>query len=65
MMRSHFAPVVMEKSQAAFYLSVSSRKFDDLIAQGRVTPYRLDGKRVFKRDDLDEIARELPEWKSA
>ncbi|KQY58905.1 hypothetical protein ASD11_04560 [Aeromicrobium sp. Root495] len=57
-----FAPAVMEKPMAAFYISVSTRKFEQMIAQGRITPYRLDGKKVYNRDELDELVAELPEW---
>ncbi|MFO6454479.1 MULTISPECIES: hypothetical protein [unclassified Aeromicrobium] len=52
----------MEKPAAAHYIAVSPRKFDQLIEQKRVTPYRLDGKRVFKREDLDALVADLPEW---
>lgn len=60
-----FAPVVMEKPMAAFYISVSARKFDQLVAEKRITAHRLDGKKVYKRDDLDAIADALPEWEVA
>lgn len=60
-----FAPVVMEKQMAAFYISVSPRKFDQLLAEKRITPHRLDGKKVYLRNDLDELAAELPEWEVA
>lgn len=60
-----FAPVVMEKSMAAFYISVSPRKFDQLVAEKRITPHRLDGKKVYKRDDLDGLVSDLPEWEVA
>lgn len=60
-----FAPAVMEKSMAAFYISVSPRKFDQLVAEQRITPHRLDGKKVYRRDDLDLIVADLPEWKAA
>jgi hypothetical protein len=60
-----FAPVVMEKSMAAFYISVSPRKFDQLLSEQRITPHRFDGKKVYKRDDLDALAAELPEWQVA
>ncbi|MFH7324803.1 hypothetical protein [Aeromicrobium sp. JJY06] len=57
-----FAPALMEKPTAAHYIAVSPRKFDQLIEQKRVTPYRLDGKRVFKREELDALVANLPEW---
>lgn len=60
-----FAPAVMEKQMAAFYISVSPRKFDQLLAEKRITPHRLDGKKVYKRDDLDALVSGLPEWEAA
>lgn len=57
-----FAPVIMEKQMAAYYISVSPRKFDQMLAEKRITPHRLDGKKVFKRDDLDALVNTLPEW---
>lgn len=47
---------------AAYYVSVSPRKFDQLITEKRITAYRLDGKKVFKRDELDMLVDRLPEW---
>lgn len=60
-----FAPAAMNADMAAFYINVSKRKFDQLLAENRVTPYRLDGKRVFKRDELDALIEALPEWQAA
>ncbi len=60
-----FAPAVMEKQMAAFYISVSTRKFEQLIAENRITPHRLDGKKVYRRDDLDALVADLPEWAGA
>lgn len=59
-----FAPAVMEKATAAYYISVSPRKFEQLLAEKRITPHRLDGKKVYKREDLDTLAASLPEWES-
>ena len=60
-----FVPVVMEKADAAFYISVKARKFDQLVSEGRITPHRFDGKKVYKRADLDALADSLPEWATA
>lgn len=48
---------------AAFYISVSPRKLQQMAAAGRVTRYRLDGKKVYKRDELDLLVSALPEWR--
>lgn len=58
-----FAPAVMEEPMAAFYISVSPRKLQQMAAAGRVTRYRLDGKKVYKRDELDLLVSALPEWR--
>lgn len=60
-----FAPAVMEKQMAAFYISVSTRKFEQLLSEQRITPHRLDGKKVYRRDDLDAFVADLPEWEAA
>ena len=60
-----FAPALMDKNTAAWYLNISLRKLDTLQAQGRITPLALDGKRQYNREELDAYARSLPEWKSA
>lgn len=62
MSQRHFAPALLEKSAAAFYISVKERKFDDFVSRGLLTPYRLDGKKVYRREDLDALADSLPEW---
>ena len=57
-----FAPALMDKHTAAWYIGISLRKLDQLQAENRITPKALDGKRLYSRDELDVYARSLPEW---
>lgn len=58
-----YLPRLLSREDAAAYLGgISVRKLDELQAQGRIIPKRLDGRRVYLRDDLDEFARALPDW---
>lgn len=66
-MSAHFTfpPALMDKVTAAYYINVSPRKFDELTGRGEITAHRLDGKKVYRRDDLDALAASLPEWVAA
>lgn len=59
-----FAPGLMTQDQAAFYLGCSTRKLNQLQAQSRIVPKKLDGKRGFARADLDAFIESLPDWGS-
>ncbi|MFJ4173428.1 helix-turn-helix domain-containing protein [Microbacterium sp. NPDC089696] len=60
-MRIEFAPALMTRELAAYYLSMSVRELDLLKNQGHLTAYG-EGKRIkFKRSDLDEYIEALPE----
>lgn len=59
-----FAPKLLDKNAAAYYLSTSTRKLDELQALGKVTPRALGNKRVYLRDELDDFASSLGEWKA-
>jgi excisionase family DNA binding protein len=51
----------MTRELAAYYLSVSMRELDELKARGELIAHG-DGKRVrFKKTELDEYIRRLPE----
>lgn len=57
-----YAPALMGEDAAAYYLDISTRKLNELQAQGRLIPKKLDGKRGFLRSDLDTFAESLPDW---
>lgn len=59
-----FTPGLMGEAAAAFYLNVSTSKLNELQAQGRLIPKKLDGKRGFARTDLDEFIASLPDWET-
>ena len=64
-LRIEFAPKLMSKSLAAFYLSMSERDLDRLRESGHITAVG-DSKRVkFLKEDLDAYAESLPERTSA
>ncbi len=61
--RLTYPPALLSREEAAAYLAgISTRKLDELQAQGRVIPKALDGRRGYLREDLDEFARSLPDW---
>jgi hypothetical protein len=61
--RLTFVPVLLCREDAAAYLGdISTRKLDELQAQGRLIPKKLDGRRVYLRADLDEFGESLPDW---
>lgn len=64
MTRVAFAPGLLQRDEAAFYLNLSTRKFNDLIQRGDVVAVRLDGKKLYRRVDLDELIDGLPEWEA-
>lgn len=57
-----FTPGLMGESAAAFYLDISTSKLNELQAQGRLIPKKLDGKRGFAKADLDQFIESLPDW---
>lgn len=57
-----FPPRLLTRENAAYYLGISVRKLDELQGQSRIVPKKLDGKRGYLREDLDEFARSLPDW---
>lgn len=60
--RLTYPPILLGRDEAAAYLAISPRKLDELQAQTRLIPKALDGRRGYLRDDLDEFARNLPDW---
>lgn len=60
--RLTYTPILLRDEDAAEYIGVSVTKLNRLQAQGRIIPKAIDGKRGFLRDDLDEFARNLPDW---
>lgn len=58
-----YPPYVMTQKEAAEYLRISSRSLTALQAQGEITPIKLlDSKKGFLREDLEQWARNRPEW---
>lgn len=57
-----FVRGLMSREEAAYYLRMSTRKFNDLIQRRDVVPIRLDGMKLYRRADLDEYIAGLPEW---
>lgn len=60
--RPAYAPILMGDEEAAFYLSISPRQLARFQAESLIIPRALGGKRGFLREDLDEFARNLPDW---
>ena len=57
-----FVRGLMARDEAAYYLRISTRKFNDLIQRRDVVPVRLDGSKLYRRVDLDDYIAGLPEW---
>jgi predicted DNA-binding transcriptional regulator AlpA len=54
-------PIGLSRLQAAEYIGVSSTKFDQLVADGRLPPpRRIDGRKVWFRPDVDLAFAALP-----
>ncbi len=64
-LRPTFTPALFSREEAAYYLRMSTRKFNDLIQTKRVIPHRMDGMKVYRKADLDELVESLPEWEDA
>ena len=59
--RIEFAPALMTRELAAYYLSMSLRDLDELRSQGHLIPAG-DSKRVkFTKAELDRYVATLPE----
>lgn len=65
MTRLGFTPGLLQRDEAAYYLNLSTRKFNDLIQRGDVVAVRLDGKKLYRTTDLDDLINRLPEWEAA
>ncbi len=53
---------LMSREEAAYYLRMSTRKFNELIQRRDVVAVRLDGMELYRRVDLDDYIAGLPEW---
>jgi|GEM_PF-1785542 len=59
--RLEFAPALMTREVAAFYISGSLRDIDELRGRGELIPVG-DTKRLkFRKSDLDRVIDRLPE----
>lgn len=56
---------LLNREEAAYYLRMSTRKFNDLIQRRDVVPVRLDGLKLYRRSDLDDYICALPEWRES
>ncbi|MDR6952335.1 putative DNA-binding transcriptional regulator AlpA [Ancylobacter sp. 3268] len=55
-------PRGVHREAAAAYIGVSPRKFDELVADGRMPPpKRIDARNVWDRRRLDEFFDKLPD----
>lgn len=51
----------LSRVQAAGYIGISARKFDEMVGDGRMPgPRRIDGRRLWDRRELDEAFEALP-----
>lgn len=52
----------LNREEAATYVGISARKFDALVADGRMpSPIRVDARRIWDRHQLDDAFDELKE----
>ncbi|MCS5715108.1 helix-turn-helix domain-containing protein [Herbiconiux sp. CPCC 205716] len=59
--RVEFAPRLMTREQAAYYLSLSLRDLDALREQKDITPKGRGRRVLYDKQDLDRIADRMPE----
>jgi hypothetical protein len=59
--RLEFAPALMTREVAAYYISGSLRDVDDLKARGVITAYGSQKRIKFKKSELDAHIESLPE----
>lgn len=62
--RIEFAPALMTRELAAYYIAGSLRDVDDLRARGEITPVGSSKRVKFRKSDLDEWIARLPERES-
>lgn len=58
---THYPPALMDREQAAYYLAISPRELDYLVAERKIprVVHRLNGHPKFKREDLERYIEEL------
>jgi excisionase family DNA binding protein len=54
-------PALFDVKATAAHLSLSRARIYELVAEGQLTAYKINGKTVFKRTELDRFIRDLPE----
>ncbi len=59
--RVEFAPRMMTREQAAYYLSLSLRDLDVLREQKEITPKGRGRRVLYDKVDLDRVADRMPE----
>ncbi|MFA1622831.1 helix-turn-helix transcriptional regulator [Rhizobium mongolense] len=60
-----YPPRGLSREEAARYIGVSSSKFSELVADGRMPkPRRIDGRTIWDRFALDAAFNDLPTEKS-
>jgi hypothetical protein len=60
--RLAYPPILFNDEDAAYYLGISVTTLNRLQAAKHIIPKDLGGRRGFLRDDLEEFARNLPDW---
>jgi hypothetical protein len=60
-LRMEFAPALMTRELAAFYMSMSLSDVDELRAKGEITPVGKTKRIKFRKTDLDSYIERLPE----
>lgn len=56
-----FVPRGLSRDLAATYIGISTTKFDELVADGRMPkPKRIDGRKVWDRIEIDMRFADLP-----
>lgn len=60
--RSPVVKLAYSVEEAAEVISISTRKFYDLLGRGDLRSVRVDGRRLVRHEDLVGYVAELEEW---
>lgn len=63
--RLEFAPALMTREVAAYYIDGTLRDIDELRAQGHITPVGTQKRIKFRKEDLDKYIESMPERDAA
>jgi len=57
----NYAPLGLNREDAAAYIGVGPTKFDEMVADCRMpTPHTIDRRQLWDRDEIQTAFRELP-----